>query len=378
MSIPSFAYLHSKLLLMHPILFQNKAKTHLKGKQRVTDMIQGSRKQLAAILVIAAVVIAIGSVVVLTIPPEPVNTPPTSPVVHIKPDPAYDDSSLSCDIISPSYDADGDSVSYTYDWLRNGSSMPLTTSTVPADETAIGDNWTCVVTPFDGTDYGPAGKDTIIIQSLIPPNQPPTPPVVKIEPAVAYNDTALWCNITSSSQDPENDSISYEYLWFRNGVATILEDDFVWSNQTAIGDNWTCVVTPFDGADYGPPGNDTVTIQPYDPSGDWSLSPTISYQCAFFPDPMVDLYYTLFTFVDDGTTMIVQPAINGPSFMTGLSAKFGQIDVMLVYPGLCTETYSLVGSFINSTFWEATFTAAFTGNCFDCTTYIIAITGTRT
>ena len=340
-------------------------------------MFQDSQRPLVAILLIAVLAIAIGSVVILNFPPEPANTPPTAPVVDIEPDPAYDDSSLSCDIISPSYDADGDSVSYTYNWLRNGSAMSLTASTVPADETAIGDNWTCVVTPFDGTDYGPAGKDTVIIQLLIPPNQPPTAPVVKIEPDVAYNDTALWCNITSPSHDPENDSISYEYLWFRNSIATGFEDDFVWSNQTDIGDNWTCVVTPYDGTDYGPPGNDTITIQPYSPSGDYSLSPVISYQCACLPGCLVDLYFASFTFVDDGTTLIIQPAITGPCLMTGASAKYGEINVICSYIGLCTETYSLVGRFINNTTWEATFTATFTGSCFDCTTYFITITGTR-
>jgi len=336
-----------------------------------------SQKLLPAILVIAVVVIAIGAVVFLNVPPEPVNTQPTAPVVQIAPDPAYNDSSLTCEIISPSYDDDGDSVTYTYSWLRNGSVTSLTASTVSADETGIGDNWTCIVTPFDGTDYGPAGKDTIIIQASIPVNLPPTAPVVKIEPDLAYNDTALWCNITGPSQDPDDDPITYEYLWLRNGVATSLEADSVWSNQTAIGDNWTCVVTPFDGTDYGPPGNDTITIQPYAPSGDYSLSPIISYQCLFTPVPLVDLYFDSFTFLDDGTTLTVQPGINGPSFMIGASAKYGEIDVILSYFGSCTETYSLVGSFTNSTTWKATFTATFTGMCFDCLTYAISVTGTR-
>jgi hypothetical protein len=340
-------------------------------------LLRDSQKSLATILVIAVVVIAIGAVIVLNIPPEPVNTLPTAPVVQIQPDPAYNDSSLMCEIISPSYDADGDSVSYTYNWLRNGSSTSLTVSTVSADETAIGDNWTCVVTPFDGTDYGDVGKDTIIIQARIPANLLPTAPVVKIEPDLAYNDTALWCNITSPSQDPDNDFITYEYLWLRNGVATSFEDDSVWSNQTAIGDNWTCVVTPFDGTDYGSSGNDTITIQPYSPSGDFSLSPIIAYQCAFFPMPLVDLYYTSFTFADDGTSLIVQPAMNGGCFMMGPSAKNGQIDVICSYFGSCTETYTLVGSFINNTTWEAIFTVTFTGSCFDCSTFIISITGTR-
>jgi hypothetical protein len=249
---------------------------------------------------------------------------------------------------------------------------------VSADDTAIGDNWTCVVTPFDGADYGPAGKDTIIIQLWIPPNLAPTAPVVKIEPDLAYDYTALWCNITDPSQDPDGDPITYEYAWLRNSVATSLTDDTVWANQTSIGDNWTCVVTPFDGTDYGFPGNDTITIQPYAPSGSYSLSPTISYQCDWMGIPVVTLFYTSFTFIDDGTSLTVQPAMNGGCFMTGPSAKNGQIDVTCIYPGSCNEIYSLVGSFTSNSTWEATFTADFTGNCGNCFIYVISITGTRT
>jgi hypothetical protein len=95
------------------------------------------------------------------------------------------------------------------------------------------------------------------------------------------------------------------------------------------------------------------------------------------PEPLIDLYFTSFTFVDDGTTLIIQPAISGPNFLMGPSAKYGPIDVVCTYPGSCTETYTLVGSFTNSTAWEATFTATFTGMCFDCTTFVITITGTR-
>jgi hypothetical protein len=253
----------------------------------------------------------------------------------------------------------------------------MTADAVSADETATGETWTCVVTPFDGTDYGPAGNDTVTIQSSMPANLPPTSPVARIEPLLAYNHDALWCNITGHSQDPDNDSITYEYSWLRNGVTTSIDGDTAWANQTSVGENWTCVVTPFDGTDYGLPGNDTITIQPYAPSGSYSLSPVIFYQCAWMTIPLVDLYYTSFTFIDDGTSLTVQPAMNGGCFMTGPSAKDGQIAVNCVYPGSCSEVYSLAGSFTSNSTWEATFTVSFTGSCFDCSTQVFSIIGTR-
>ncbi|UCH05324.1 MAG: hypothetical protein JSW05_03945 [Candidatus Thorarchaeota archaeon] len=166
-----------------------------------------------AVIVMVVLVIEVGTVFVLNMPPEAVNTPPTAPVVQIEPSPAFDDSSLACAIKSPSYDAEGDSVTYMYSWLRNGALTSLTVSNVSADETAAGDNRTCKVTPFDGTDYGPSGNDTVAIQSSLPATSPPTAPVVKIEPDLAYNHNALWCNITGPSHDSDNDSITYEYTW---------------------------------------------------------------------------------------------------------------------------------------------------------------------
>jgi len=333
------------------------------------------QKPLAAVLVIVVVAIGVGFVFVLNLPTASLNTPPTAPVVQIEPDPAYDDSALTCDILTASYDADGDSVTYTYSWLRNGAMTSMTANTVSADETATGDIWICVVTPFDGTDYGRSGNDSITIQSSMPANSPPTSPAVRIEPHLAYNHDGLWCNITGPSQDPDNDSITYEYAWLRNGAATLLDGDTAWANQTSVGDNWTCVVTPFDGTDYGLPGNDTITIQPYAPSGTFSLSPSIVYQCFF---GLVDLFYTSFTFVDDGTSLIVQPAMNGGCFLTGTSAKNGQINVDCIYPGTCNEFYTLAGSFTSNSTWEATFTVSFTGMCSDCTSRFFSITGTRT
>ncbi|MHA2601031.1 MAG: hypothetical protein AM324_002735 [Candidatus Thorarchaeota archaeon SMTZ1-83] len=250
----------------------------------------------------------------------------------------------------------------------------ITASTVSADETTTGDSWTCVVTPFDGTDYGPAGNDTITIQSSIPANSPPTAPMVKIEPDVAYSHDSIWCNITAPSHDSDNDSITYEYTWLRNGAATDIDGDTVRANQTSVDDNWTCVVTPFDGTDYGFPGNDSITIQPYTPSGTYSLSPPIAYECAL---GMISLFYTSFAFVDDGTSLIVQPAMDGGCFMTGATAKNGQINVECIYTGTCNEFYTLFGVFISNSTWEATFTVSFTGICFECSNQFFSITGTR-
>ncbi len=120
--------------------------------------------------------------------------------------------------------------------------------------------------------------------------------------------------------------------------------------------------------------NDTIPIV----SGTFNLNPAINYQCAFFlGEYLIDLYYSQFTFADDGTTLTVSPAISGGCFMTGLSATNGHIDVSCTYFGNCDETYSLEGDFTDNNTWVATFSAEFSGMCLDCTNQQFSITGTR-
>ncbi|MFX1574477.1 MAG: hypothetical protein ACFFB0_17185 [Promethearchaeota archaeon] len=123
--------------------------------------------------------------------------------------------------------------------------------------------------------------------------------------------------------------------------------------------------------------DDPITTSAYTPSGIYDLTPGIIFQCGCIPPCLVNLDYTQFTFVDDGTTLTVQPAMNSGCFMTGSSASNGQIYVSCIYPGDCDETYTLVGIFTDNNTWDATFTATFSGSCMDCTTYVLSITGTR-
>ena len=112
----------------------------------------------------------------------------------------------------------------------------------------------------------------------------------------------------------------------------------------------------------------------YTPSGVYNLVPTIQYTCVF---GLVNLNYDQFTFVDDSDTLIVQPAMDGGSFMSGPSATNGVIDVSCVYPGSCNEYFTLEGDFIDNDTWQATFTITFIGSCFDCTAQQWSITGTN-
>jgi uncharacterized protein (TIGR02145 family) len=100
------------------------------------------------------------------------NSIPTTPVVSISPtDPAVTDD-LVCSIDTASTDADNDTLSYTFMWEVNtvswtGSTSTTTLSgdTIVANDLADGEEWTCIVTPDDGTDDGTAAEDSVTINT---------------------------------------------------------------------------------------------------------------------------------------------------------------------------------------------------------------------
>lgn len=122
-----------------------------------------------------------GDVVVVTVTPDDgtdagsavsdsvtvLNTAPTDPVIGVDPDPpqaGLDD--LICEILTPSTDADGDTITYSITWTVDGIDYPdgdtgagwlgpdtttYTDDTVPADDMMEGELWTCTVVAEDGT-----------------------------------------------------------------------------------------------------------------------------------------------------------------------------------------------------------------------------------
>lgn len=100
-----------------------------------------------------------------------INTPPTAPGVRVTPDPSGTLNDLVCAVSTPATDGDGDALTYTHTWLRDG--VPTSygasglsaqaVSVVPGTATTNGEVWTCEVRADDGVELGPAGAaDTLI------------------------------------------------------------------------------------------------------------------------------------------------------------------------------------------------------------------------
>ncbi|MGV8141082.1 MAG: hypothetical protein ACP5NW_01420 [Candidatus Woesearchaeota archaeon] len=60
-------------------------------------------------------------------------------------------------------DADNDTVNNTYKWFRNNTLMSgMTSNSVNASNTTIGDSWKCEITPYDGEDNGTAKNSSAL------------------------------------------------------------------------------------------------------------------------------------------------------------------------------------------------------------------------
>jgi hypothetical protein len=195
------------------------------------------------------------------------NTAPTAPVVGVTPAAPKTADNLTGAVTGNSTDADADPVTYQFRWQKDG--VPQAAydgaTTVPASATAKGEVWTCVVTPNDGSEDGASGQGQATIV-----NSAPTQPVVDVTPNQPRSTQDLTGAVTGGGTDPDGDTVAYGYRWFKDGVQQSAYDDAttIPASATEKGEVWRCVVTPNDGQDDGPSGQDQVRVN--DPAVRWA------------------------------------------------------------------------------------------------------------
>ncbi|MEC9390271.1 MAG: fibrinogen-like YCDxxxxGGGW domain-containing protein [Myxococcota bacterium] len=180
------------------------------------------------------------------------NTPPQVLDVSISPDPASTTDGFECTHTGAS-DWDGDEVSVTHQWTVAGEVVPVTTSTLPSDWTARGNEVFCEVTPHDGFESGSAVRSNVVTVA----NSAPHVVSAWINPeAVRAWDTPT-CEWGGFS-DPDGDEDLSRVEWFVNGspagTGSVAPGSYIRD------DTLSCRVTPSDGSMDGEPVTASVVV----------------------------------------------------------------------------------------------------------------------
>jgi hypothetical protein len=171
------------------------------------------------------------------------NTKPTLSSVSLAPVAPSTDDDITCNATAA--DADGDAVSFTYEWTIDGVIVAETGNSLSSADFAKGQTITCKVTPNDGDEDGSwaitAGKTVV--------NSAPELTSIAINPTSANAGEDLSCNVTGI--DADGDTVNYTYSWTKNGGNAGVSTQVLSSVSTARGDIFTCTAVPDDGAATG-------------------------------------------------------------------------------------------------------------------------------
>jgi len=152
-------------------------------------------------------------------------------------------------------DLDGDPTELVYRWSVNGEAVFNPEPELPSGNFGSGDVVEVRVFARDHAD----ASDPVVARATIA-NLPPGPAGLAIEPELAAPNVPIVCRVVSPAIDPDGDSVHYRFDWFvdgepwRGGVdQTDRPGDTIAPTATSQGQRWTCVGTPTDGVDDGPP-----------------------------------------------------------------------------------------------------------------------------
>ncbi len=205
------------------------------------------------------------------------NSAPSYSGATLSPDPAYEADTLTCTPTGWS-DQDGDAEGAWIEFWVDAVMVQDGAATMDGTLFDKHQDVYCVVYPDDGIEYGTPVTSTTVTISNTPPSQP-TVSILPVAPGVE-DDLLCVVDVASTDDDPA-DTVTYDFGWERNGQPTAFVTDTIPAAQTALGDEWTCLVTPTDGEDFGTAGTATVVVLPV--AGDLVIT-----EMMVDPDAVVD------------------------------------------------------------------------------------------
>ncbi|UCH89406.1 MAG: right-handed parallel beta-helix repeat-containing protein [Thermoplasmata archaeon] len=200
-----------------------------------------------------------------------------SMVTNIRPDITHDPTPLIN--WSPSVDMDGDLITYYINLTTDSGAdvedhMVLCLGPYYQVETPLsfgnGENTYYITIKAVDT----KGSYSLTKSSMVVVNHQPFAPQIMLDPGQPNKITGITCKIKVESIDEDNDNITYDFNWYKNGMyqpsLTLNDTDKLESSVPADvtddGEKWKCVVRAFDGFFYSPSVESAeVEIKNFDP-----------------------------------------------------------------------------------------------------------------
>ncbi len=203
------------------------------------------------------------------------NAPPSITAVTLTPSTLQTDDTVT--VNASTSDPEGDTVTVTYDWIVDGSTVVSGSSSNALDGSSWFDKGQTVYAEVVATDG--VGTTRVASSTITVDNTPPEAPTLAITPAAPTAGDSLVCDVDSASYDADSDSVTYTMAWTVDGVAyevggtidtgdpgfigpstTTWTDDTVDGSDVDLGQSWECTATPNDGDDDGSTATVSVTV----------------------------------------------------------------------------------------------------------------------
>lgn len=208
-----------------------------------------------------------------------VNGMPEIPDVSITPEVPRRDQALEAILANEGADPDGDDVTYSWSWTRNGSGTTHNGRRVPSGIIRRGDVWEVRVSASDGRLRSEPGTASVTVV-----NTPPSVGSVSIQPSTPRTSDALLAR-ANGVLDVDGDSVGLAWVWWRDDeLVADLTSNTVPAERTRFAQVWRVQVTPSDDEGAGasverevtiantPPSIPSVTVTPSSPTRDQDVT----------------------------------------------------------------------------------------------------------
>ncbi len=187
------------------------------------------------------------------------DTPPTAPVLALRPERPMAGAPITLVVVKPSEDVDGDALKSTHVWTRSGKAVSGAADrmVLAPGEFQKHEKVRVAVTPSDGTLAGEVGEVEVTVA-----NAPPGAPAVALEPKEPTVLSPLKAVVTKAAPDADGDALRYRYTWLKDGVAQTFPEEQAEVPASALrkGERWTVRVRAHDGEELGPPASATAQV----------------------------------------------------------------------------------------------------------------------